>query len=209
MLHDECHYAHPHDRPVQQAEEDAAVSAPVVVGFDPGFAAFGWAAVALYADREEVLGAGVIVTKPEAKKRGIYVADDNFRRVQEIAAGVRGVIEQYRPCAWCAELPSGAKGFKAAQGLAYGVGVLATLASSYAAPVVVVQPQELKDRLCGSRDASKDDVFHALCDRYGESALRVLSCVLKTRREHPTDALGAIVASLDSEVIRMARRLAA
>lgn len=73
-------------------------------------------------------------------------------------------------------------------------------------PIVQATPQEVKRATTGARDASKDDVRAALERRYGPLAA-FLGALPDGEHEHPVDALAATVACLDSEPLRMARRL--
>jgi hypothetical protein len=68
--------------------------------------------------------------------------------------------------------------------------------------MIQVSPQDIKEAVTGSRKASKALMETTLSERYPEVS-KLLEDTPAGRREHPYDALGAIVASLGSEVMKM------
>jgi len=137
----------------------------------------------------------------------------------------------------CAELPHGSKGARAAAALGIGKAIVAALGWRYQLPIAACNPQQLKKTLAGSQSASKAEVQVALCRRYGKSVAEVLvretGSYKGAKRQHWTwharpdirdeammytwgyeecehvgDALGAVVTCLDSDVVRMVRRMA-
>jgi Holliday junction resolvasome RuvABC endonuclease subunit len=83
--------------------------------------------------------------------------------------------------------------------------VLADVCAEQQIPMMQPTPQRIKKALTGRRDASKKDIQDALVSRYPDCEV-LLGALAKTKREHAADALGAVVASLDSELVKMARR---
>jgi Holliday junction resolvasome RuvABC endonuclease subunit len=84
-------------------------------------------------------------------------------------------------------------------------GVISALSALWEIPMIQVSPQDIKEAVTGSRKASKALMETTLSKRYPE-VLTALEDVPMSRREHPYDALGAIVASLGSEVVKMGVR---
>ncbi len=197
-----------------QAVTSADPAAPrgvLVLGLDAGFRNFGWGAVRLLpggGERVEALGS--IRTEP-SKRRGL-VRDDDQRRAAEIARQLLQIARRHHPAVLCAEAlshvnPKGARmpvSTTVKVGRAWGeVDMLAELLET---ALVQASPQAIKQALCGSRSASKAQVQRAVVDRYPEAAA-LLASVPAGRREHPVDAVGAVVASLHSNELRLARRL--
>ena len=212
---------------------------PVVLGFDPGFAKLGWVQVAIFPDREEVLAMGIVSTEKSSVKRKVLAADDNVRRGREVADAVKGLfsIGQYNqgtlvvPAtqdadgkrirkhrvlsayptvrAVCAESMSFPRNASAAAKMAITWGVLIDRLFETNMPLVQSTPQEIKDALCGVKSASKEEVRDAVVKRYGQGLHAMLKGYAGGDHNHAFDALAAVVAGLDSDVIRMARKMAA
>lgn len=184
-----------------------------LLGIDPGFASIGFAVVRLYPDREEIESLTVFTTEKAEKKRKVLASDDNFRRARSIAEALGGFLGAPQVEAICAESMSFPRSSSVAAKMAMCWGVLAAFAFNRGIPVLQATPKEIKKKLCGNGSASKDDIEAALVARHGrstiEEALVKGFVTRKGDREHPLDALAAVVACLDSEVVRMARRMAA
>lgn len=177
----------------------------VVIGIDPGFAALGVAVVRLLPDGEEVLALELIRTEKEKAKRKVLAADDNVRRAREAARELMTLWEQHDVVAIAAESMSFTRHASVSQKMGMTWGVIASLAEVYELPIVQASPQRVKDAVCGSKTASKEDVEAALKARYPEAA--PLFAGPNGQREHVWDALAAVVAALESDVVRMARHL--
>lgn len=180
---------------------------PVVLGIDPGFAAVGFAVVEL-AEPLNVLKLGVWRTN---KKRMVKAADDSMRRGREVSAGIitHFIDPKISIAVICIEgvsLPRNAStSFKL--GMCYGV--IAALAEIHGFPVIQVSPQELKKAVCGNSTASKEEIAAALDVRFGRSfAPELVQHGFPAGvHEHAYDALGSVVAGMNSEVFRLVRRL--
>lgn len=86
-------------------------------------------------------------------------------------------------------------------------GAIVGLAEVYSLPLVQPSPQEIKQALCGRRDASKLDVEKAVTE-WAEVPDHVRHDferrVPKSQRNHAFDALGAVAASARSDIVRAA-----
>jgi crossover junction endodeoxyribonuclease RuvC len=180
---------------------------PVVIGCDPGFGHLGAAVVELSPKHALVLALHHSSTEKSDKKRSVYASDDNLRRAQELSVSLENLIAAYHPVALCVEAMSFPRNASSAQKVGIAWGVIASLARQYGLPVLQQSPQAIKLAVCGRKDASKEDVQAALHTRYSNlTALDKTAKLTKTVREHPYDALAAVVACLNSEVILLARR---
>jgi Holliday junction resolvasome RuvABC endonuclease subunit len=177
----------------------------IVLGLDPSLCNLGLAAVDLRPDGERVLETLVIRTEPSQKKRRVLVAEDDARRVAELAAGLDAAIERHRPAALVIEAPAGSKHAKSARALGLAFGAMVAVAKLRALPLVQVQPLDVKRAVCGAKQASKDEIVVAVERRFPEVEWPTPASVV----EHAADAIGAVLAALDTDTLRMARRLGA
>jgi Holliday junction resolvasome RuvABC endonuclease subunit len=185
-----------------------------ILGIDPGFANCGYAVVLLGADGTlRPTSMGVFNTDKSTAKRNVLASDDNVRRSREIYRfmrdllrdGPHGVVR-----AICAETMSFPRNASTSAKMALCWGVVAALSEEFDIPVLQATPQGLKLAVAGNRSASKEDIKKALEKKFGKQVLTEL-CEETTasKQEHPFDALGAVVACGDSEVLRLARRMSA
>jgi crossover junction endodeoxyribonuclease RuvC len=175
----------------------------IVLGVDPSLCNVGLAAVRLFPDREEVVATAVVRTEPSAKKRKVAVSADDERRVSEITAGLDRAITEHRPHALVMEAPAGSKGARAARSLGLVVGAVVAVAWVRGIPLVQVTPLDVKRATTGRKTADKDDVIAAVERRYPGVVWPEPWGVV----EHAADAIGAVMAALPTETLRMARRL--
>lgn len=176
-----------------------------VLGVDPGLAHMGLALVCIEPGREVVEGLHVIQTVKETSRK-VTVGSDNVRRAQELGDPLLSIGARFRIRMIAAEAMSFPENASAAGKMSMSWGVLALFASIHRIPIEQTSPQKIKRAVCGDPKASKEDVEFALLERYG-NRIEDLLIGPKAFREHAFDALGAVVAKLDSDVIRGAREL--
>lgn len=174
-----------------------------VLGIDPGFASCGYALIHVGTTGETVVELGVLRTEKSAAKRQVLATDDNVRRTRELARPLTELVQ--RADVVCAESMSFPRNASAAGKMCLCWGLLVGLVFARDLPLLEASPQEIKKRICGRRDASKEELERELVRRYEPLPPEVPASL----REHAYDALGAAVACLDSDVIRLARRLPA
>lgn len=201
----------------------------LVLGIDPGFTSLGYAVLELGGGglADQVVTIGVLRTKATDKKQRVLVADDNIRRARELAVSVRGLTHAGtmmparggqgiaalfqgadRIRLVCAEKMSFPRNASAAAKVAMAWGLLVANLERLDLPLLQASPQEVKRRVTGKADASKDDVEKAMVKRFGRGLYRMLKGVPPGQHEHAFDALASAVACLDSEEGRMVRSLA-
>lgn len=178
----------------------------IILGIDPGLASFGVAVVELLPEGERVLALEVIRTAKSAAKHDVLAACDNVRRARELAAALESIIRERCPVAIAAESMSFPRSSSVAGKMCLAWGVVSALAEEHGLPVVQASPQQVKAAVVGDKSASKLDVESALLRRYG-NAIEALVHVPDGQREHAFDSLAAVVASLGSDVVRMARAM--
>ena len=200
-----------------------------VLGLDPGFASLGYVVVS-FEPSHNWMGVlqrsgspvmGTIRTEKSNKKRSVKASDDNLRRGRELynaLSFLMGSAPSEHPAfpfvlgeealniqAVCAESMSFPRSASTAQKIGITWGIISSISDFYNVPIVQASPQEIKKRVCGNKSASKESVQESLAEQFDIDPL----IFNKTLREHPFDALGAVVACQDSEVIRMALKMAA
>lgn len=176
-----------------------------VLGLDPGFASFGYSVVRFTPEGEEVITVNVIRTKKIDKKRNVLASDDNFRRARAIAAVLREVVIGFRPKAFAAEALSLPRNASAAAKVSMAWGILADIVEEFQIPLVQQSPQGIKKGLCGKVSATKAEVQQVVMDRYPGAFESFMSGTPKSQWEHGFDSVSAIVATLDSDVLRAVR----
>lgn len=179
------------------------------LGLDPGLANCGYAEARLLPDHNfgmEVVSLGVLRTKKSSAKKKVLAADDNFERARFISKEIKWMLDNRKIHVLCVEAMSFPRNSSAAAKIAMVWGIIAALSVQYEIPVIQVSPQQLKISVCNNKSASKEEIEAELLAVYKPHP-RLFEGIPKSKREHAFDALGAINASLDSDIIRMLRRL--
>ncbi len=174
----------------------------IILGIDSGLASCGVAHVRLLPGAEELVRVQVFRSKPSDKKLAVRSADDTGRRARELAAFLELQIAGSRPVALALEAPSWPRNAGCAAKLGVAFGTVFALAELHRLPLVMATPQDVKQATAGSRSASKDEVIQAVETRFPS----ILWPPQATLWEHAADAVGVVLACLDAEVVRLARR---
>lgn len=188
-----------------------------VLGLDPGFAETGVAVVRLGPDGELTpLHLGVVGTQKAKKKANVFASEDNVTRSRIIYKQLKILArdtsyERGGPVkAFCAETMSFPRNASTAAKMSLCWGVISALSEEFDTPVLQATPQGLKKFVAGSKSASKEDIHRALEKVFGAAMLEKLCAdIPESKREHPFDALSAVLACQSSEVLRLARRMSA
>ena len=187
------------------------MSGPLVLGVDPSLRHTGWALVELVpGGGHDVVAMGVVVTKKSSRKKGIRVADDDHRCVEELALALVDVVEGHRVTAVCAEAPGGFKGSRATKTAALAHATVGTLAvARWGVPLLQATANDIKVAAAGKGNATKAEVIASVRQLCSQSAgiLRFLETAKPKLHEHAFDAVGAVIACEPSQAIQMARKL--
>ena len=169
----------------------------MLLGLDLAFVATGW--VVVDPRTFNLLGFGCITTKKEQKRRGIRVADDDFRRCSDLARGLFQVLEGYLVKGIVAEIPTGgAQGARSNRAMGMATGVLSAVVEAYKLPLEVYTPLEVKVAGGGDGRASKESVEVAMLAQWsGLSSFKP-----KGLRQHVTDAAAVILAARSGVLYR-------
>jgi Holliday junction resolvasome RuvABC endonuclease subunit len=177
----------------------------IVLGVDGGFASMGLAAVALQLDQVLVRRAWVVRTEKSDKKLGVRSGDDSSRRARELAHEVDQAIVTHQVGAIAIESPSWPRNAGVAAKMGISFGVVFALAEKHRLPLVMASPVAVKLAVTGAKVSTKDEVIAEIERRFPGIALPKQ----KTLREHAADAVGVVLACLNSDALQMARRLSA
>lgn len=177
----------------------------IVLGIDGGFASLGIASVALQLDQVLLRQTWVVRTEKSAKKLGVRSGDDVSRRARELAAHIELAIQTHQPGAIALESPSWPRNAGVAAKMGVAFGVVFALAEQHRLPLVMASPMDVKLAVTGSKTATKDDVVAAIETRFPDVAWPKQT----TLWEHAADAIGVVLACLNSDALQMARRLSA
>lgn len=177
----------------------------IVLGLDAALCNFGIAAVDLEAEGERIVALQVLRTAPN-QRIGARVGEDSARRVAELAFGLHAAIGQHHPAAVVLETTGAGKGSTAVRSMALAFAVAVTVARLHGLPVVQVSPLDVKRAMTGRKKAEKDEIILAVEQRFPEVPWP--EDVPRGCWEHAADAVGAVVAALDSDVLRIARQAA-
>lgn len=154
-----------------------------VVGFDPGLNTTGYGVVECHGGTVRLVEAGVVRSKGESLEA----------RLHTIHAGVREVLEHFRPAAMAIEqVFAHAKFPKAALLLAHARGVICLAGVEAGLAVHHYLPTRVKSTLCGAGHAGKEQVQAAV--------QRELALAAKPE---PADAADALAVALADYHLRL------
>ena len=185
-----------------------------LLGIDPGLASCGVAVVELTAGITRVRALAVVRTTPSPKKRRLRSTDDLGDRLRVIATALnayfKAIPDMVAICVEARAIPFRGGRMLVKPSAVAALGRVRGLVDAFAAdrklPIIEETPQTLKLLTAGRRDASKVEVRLALEQRFPE--VSALWPRQKTLVEHAADALAAVVAGLESDVVRAALRAA-
>jgi Holliday junction resolvasome RuvABC endonuclease subunit len=179
---------------------------PLVLGIDVGLATCGWAVVELLAEGGLRLGPLGVIRTQKAKTKGTLATDDLHRRGQELARALAHVLDSWPPVCVCAESISYPRNAATSAMIGRAWGVLDAELQRRGHALISASPKAIKKAATGKQSASKEEVIAALDARTDGALRRQLAGIrAKTMHEHPADALGAVVACLDHDHMRLAR----
>ena len=159
----------------------------VVLGIDPGTANTGFGVVVSRGPRLAALDGGVIETRA-----GLPLE----RRLTDIHARVRELIAEYAPAAVAVEDLYFGRNAHSALAVGQARGVILLAAGMAGVPVYSYTPQQIKQAVCGSGGAAKDQVQRMV------GAL--LSLPEPPRPDHAADALAVAICHANGAPLRAA-----
>ncbi len=175
----------------------------IVLGVDAALANLGLAVLELgprdEPQPERVLELSVVHTEPGPRRHGMIT--DDARRVGELALALHEAINRHRPRVVIVESTGAGRGFQAVRKMALALSIAVTIPKLWNIPLVLVSPLEVKRAMTGSKKAEKDDVILAAERRFPELEWTGP----ESSWEHAADAIGAVVAALPHERLRMLR----
>ncbi len=159
----------------------------IVLGIDPGTANTGYGVVFARAGRLAALDGGVIVTGPEARLE---------QRLARIHTRVRDLIATHRPAALAVEDIFFGQNVRTAFAVGQARGAVLLAAGLAGVPCSAYTPQAIKQAVCGSGGAAKDQVQRMV------GAL--LALPEPPQPDHAADALAVAICHANGESMREA-----
>lgn len=170
-----------------------------VLGIDPGFSSLGWAVVEVTKTRFAPATCGVLRTEKSAKKINVRGSEDNIRRAQFLYTDLFKLVAENDIKIICTETMSWPRnaGVVAKMGIAWGC--IASIACQHGIPIIQASPMEIKRKVTGDGKASKERMI-AEIKKYPN----LIWPTQETLHEHAADAVGAVIACRDSEMLQWA-----
>lgn len=144
----------------------------VILGVDPGSIIMGYAVIAVYGNKVELVTMDVVRL---SGKRDMYV------RLEMIHSRISELIRQYKPDTFAIEAPFFGKNVQSMLKLGRAQGVAIAAAMQYALTVTEYAPKKVKQSITGNGNADKEQVWKML--------QQVMSIEQKPRFFDATDAL--------------------
>jgi Holliday junction resolvasome RuvABC endonuclease subunit len=139
----------------------------MILGIDPSLTGTGWCVMQKESGVWKVVDKRILKTSPATKKKRIYKADDDARRIRYIFEGLTDVVQKYSIPLVVTEAPSGGgKSASAVKGMAFATAIVACLAEAHDLALVTVTAQASKKHNCGRATASKEEMQKAVAQRY-------------------------------------------
>jgi crossover junction endodeoxyribonuclease RuvC len=159
----------------------------IVLGIDPGTANTGYGVVLARSGRLAALDGGVITTGPEARLE---------QRLARIHARVRELIQTHRPAALAVEDIFFGQNVRTAFAVGQARGAVLLAAGISGVPCAAYTPQAIKQAVCGSGGAAKDQVQRMV------GAL--LALPEPPQPDHAADALAVAICHANGQSVREA-----
>jgi len=159
-----------------------------------------------------IVSTQVLRTEAEAKKRGIYKADDETRRIEFLVRGLRTLYEAYTPKLIVTEITKGEpKSKHAAATLAIAKTIIVASAALWDVPVVYVDQADVKKAMCGKKTATKTEMKNRAAELYPDLREEYESTQSKDgwlgTFEHVADAIGVFESVKHSSQVQLLRGL--
>lgn len=169
-----------------------------VLAVDPGFASLGWAVVSFGSDGPACEGAGVLRTKPNRTKLKF---NDNVDRARYLYTELKRLADDHGIRIVASEAQSWTRFSNADRSLAFTFGILAALGVEVGTPIIQLTPQDVKQRVCGRKTASKEDIKHSVFALVAGAEEWVSSIRAATQQEHAADAVAVAVAAFEAPLV--------
>lgn len=183
------------------------------MGIDAGLAHFG-VAVANVRMHDDVavhmLAADVVETTKEDKKRAVASSDDIVRRGRELASRFLWLMDAWHPQIICAESISFPRSSVASLMIGIAWGEIIVEATRRGIPIPQLSPQRIRDGVGlsaivdGKRQKVTKLMVEECCARQVPHARKMIEAIaiVAGHREHAWDALAAIIACRNTDVMR-------
>ena len=177
-----------------------------VLGIDTGLANLGWCLVEMTDDGFDLIRAGTVQTKKTTKR--IRASEDRVSRMQAQARYLRNEVPFEEVVAVVFEEQSWPRNSASCAMIGMSWGLCVMQCESMGLPVLQIPTGEIKVALTNKKTASKPMMEVALRVRTGfENISEFIDNLPKSRREHPVDACGAVIAAEHHDTLRALLRV--
>lgn len=154
-----------------------------VLGLDPGLASLGWGVVRKSGTRLFYIAHGCITTQ---------ASDPSCERIGAIRNALHKIIETYHPSALAVENLFFSRNVTSALNVAEVRGIIKLLAFDFTVPLYEYTPIIIKQAVCGSGRAGKEEV--------GRFVALILGLTDIPEPDHAADALGAAICCINNSL---------
>jgi Holliday junction resolvasome RuvABC endonuclease subunit len=179
----------------------------LVCGFDPGFAATGWAVMTPDLPKPALIDFGVIHTKKAVRKLR-RTDEDNLNRIRQIHYGIENIFKQYQGIVVTGmESLSFPRNASVSAKIAMAWAIAATNCTIKMVNLLLFSPQEVKIGVGLQKTASKEEVENKIVSLINtERTVSSLTTINKGDREHIFDAMAiAYLAVIDPSFLSFRR----
>ncbi len=179
-----------------------------IVGIDPSLRNTGLALASydLATGDWSVEKVAIVQTEKQSGKT-VRQSSDDYRCARELIGGINQFVKASGASFVCAEVPTGAQSARAA----FSNGVCCAVLAAVAAPLIQVNPTEVKLASVGTKTASKEQIIAWATEQWPDAGWmrRKLkgAMVLTNDNEHPADACAAIAAGIETAQFAQAMAL--
>jgi len=173
-----------------------------MLAIDGSLTATGFAVV-LAGETESCVSTHFCATKPDAKSRHVYQADQDGSRIDDIVSMLLGILDSHRPDVVAMEAPAGSQHANSAKALALAYGAIRGALRARGITPIMVQAHHAKKAGAGTKNATKEQVIEAMTARFPSADITGS----KARREAVADALSVACAALEEPTVQAMRRM--
>ena len=174
-----------------------------IIGFDPSLRNWGYCIVTYdaYTRTLEFTNGGVIHSKPDKgfKRKNL----EDLQSATQLYSELSKLLRQYQPDYLVAELPVGSQSSRAMVSYAVCISLCAVLShgdGKNTTPLLSVTPYDIKKKVSGITEASKEEVINWVKENYPQ-AYEWVGKYPKSKQEHICDAIVAVHCAVFNQTI--------
>ena len=167
----------------------------MLLSLDIAYKNMGWAVF----NNQTLIAVGCIKTEKTTDKK-VRVSADNAERIKYITGELLDVCKQWGVKGIIGEMPSGAKGHRAAVSMAFASAIVVAVATFLDLPTEFATQQQVKKAVYGNMTATKDEMMESI--RFIFRDFNYFPKV-KNQFEHIADACGVWIALQSTTLVKV------